>query len=49
MLPGIAAADMPIVGFSLGTGFLVFQAALLAGGKGVFAKTSYITHSGSKE
>lgn len=25
------------------------EAALLAGGKGVFAKTSYITHSGSKE
>ena len=49
MHSGIALADMPVTGFSLSTGCLVLQAALLAGGKGVFAKTSYITHSGSKE
>ena len=49
MHPGTATADMPVVGFSLSTGCLVLQAALLAGGKGVFAKTSYITHSGTKE
>ena len=49
MHPDIALVDMPAVDFSRDTGCLVLQAALLAGGKGVFAKTSYITHSGSKE